>query len=52
MIFFIALLVFILVYVLAKVLLNLVDSLKSVAEPLAVVLGALAALIVVGVIHI
>lgn len=52
MIFFIAILIFIVVYVLGKVFLGMVDSLKAVAEPLSIVLGVLAALLYVGAFHI
>lgn len=47
MIYFVALLIFILVYVIVKFLLSKVESLVGVAEILAIVIGILAALIYV-----
>lgn len=49
MVYFIALLLFILVYVVVKWLLERVDSLKGVAEILAIVVGILSALFYLGV---
>jgi len=50
MVFFVALLIFILVYVVVGFLLRLVDKLQPVAEVLAIVVGIMAALFYVGVI--
>lgn len=52
MIYFIALLVGVVVYVIANAILSGVESLKARAELLSFILGILAALVVVGAIHI
>ena len=47
-VYFVAILIFILVYVLVKFLLSRIESLAGLAEVLGVVIGALAAMFYVG----
>lgn len=50
--YFVALLIFVVVYVVSKVFIEKVESLKNIAEVLALVIGAVAALIYIGAIQI